>query len=159
MPKEKDFYQVSLKAFIINADGKLLALKAVDTGSIAGFYDLPGGRIDTEEFETPYVIILKREITEELGENLDVEIRSTPVAVGRHLIPARLSRAGKDVRVLMVFFEAYYQGGDFMMSSEHKGMEWLNLKTINPEEYFTSGILQGVRMFLASDRRSVSWRQ
>ena len=67
MLKEKDFYQVSLKALIKNQEGKVLALKAVDTGSFAGFYDLPGGRIDMDEFHTAYIDILKREIAEELG--------------------------------------------------------------------------------------------
>ena len=128
MPKEKDFYQVSLKAFIKNNEGKMLALKAVDTGSIAGFYDLTGGRIDTDEFQTLYLDILKREIAEELGENLEVEIKPTPVAIGRHLIPAHLTRAGKDTHILLVFFEAFYQGGDLRISDEHQSMQWLDLE-------------------------------
>lgn len=142
MPKERDFYQVSLKAFLKNKEGQILALKCVDTGSCAGFYDLPGGRIDTDEFSTPYVEILQREIAEELGQNIQVKIKPTPVAIGRHLIPAHLTRAWNDVNVLYVFFEVFHIRGEFHISDEHQGMKWLDLNAISLEEYFTSGVLE-----------------
>jgi len=150
MPKEKDFYQISLKVFLKNKEGKILALKAVDKGSFAGFYDLPGGRIDTDEFTTPYTEILKREIAEELGDGVEVNINPSPVAIGRHLIPAHLTRAARDLRVLYVFFEATLVDGEIQVSDEHQGQEWLDFSAINPKEYFTSGILEGVEMYLAN---------
>lgn len=150
MPKEKDFYQISLKAFLKNKEGKMLALRAVDKGSFGGFYDLPGGRIDTDEFHTPYVEILKREIAEELGDSLEVNINPSPVAIGRHLIPAHLTSAARDLHVLYIFFEAALVGGEIQVSNEHQGQAWLDFSAINPKDYFTSGILEGVEMYLAN---------
>ena len=62
MEKEKDFYQISLKLLLKNDVNEILALKAVDSGRFAGFYDLPGGRIDVDEFRTDFGEILAREI-------------------------------------------------------------------------------------------------
>jgi 8-oxo-dGTP diphosphatase len=147
MKKEKDFYQVSLKLFLKNKKGEVLVLKAVDNGSFAGYYDLPGGRIHTDEFKTDFIDILKREVKEEIG-NLNFNINNKPAAVGRHLISASVSKSGKDIHVLYIFFEAEYLEGDVVISDEHTGLKWLNLKEVRLEEYFISGILDGVKIFL-----------
>jgi 8-oxo-dGTP pyrophosphatase MutT (NUDIX family) len=147
MKKEKDFYQVSLKLLLKNSEGKILALKAVHNGSYAGFYDLPGGRIDTDEFKTDFSNIIAREVVEEIG-NVEFQIQQNPVAVGRHLIPASMTSSGKDIHVLYLFFEAHYGGGELKISSEHAGYQWLDLAKIDPAEYFTSGILEGIRMYI-----------
>ena len=147
MGKEKDLYQISLKLFLKRNDGKILALKAVDDGSYAGFYDLPGGRIDMDEFGKDFSEIIAREVAEEIG-NVEFQLRQKPVAAGRHLIPASMTGSGKDVHVLYLFFEAKYLSGELKISSEHAGYQWLDLAVIDPSEYFTSGILEGVRMYL-----------
>ncbi len=147
MGKEKDLYQISLKLFLKRNDGKILALKAVDDGSYAGFYDLPGGRIDTDELETSFPEIIRREVAEEIGA-VEFRLQEKPVAVGRHRIPAALTGSGKDIHVLYLFFEASYTGGEVRVSEEHTGYEWLDLAVIDPSEYFTSGILEGVQMYL-----------
>ncbi|MBU4511826.1 NUDIX domain-containing protein [Patescibacteria group bacterium] len=147
MKKVRDFYQISLKLILKNKEGKILALKADDGGSYAGFYDFPGGRIDTDEFETPFSEIIKREAEEEIGE-VEFKLKLQPVAIGRHLIPAHLASAGKEIRVLYVFFEAEYVSGEVKISPEHTGYDWFDLSKENPEKLFISGILQGVRMYL-----------
>ena len=149
MKKERDFYQVSLKLLLKNNEGDILALKGVDNGSFAGYYDLPGGRIDTDEFSTDFSEILKREVEEEIG-NPDFKINPKPVAIGRHLIPGSLpmNKTGKDIHILNVFFEAEYFGSDIKISDEHADHKWLNLKEIDLEKYFTSGILAGIKMYL-----------
>ena len=147
MKKERDFYQVSLKLLLKNSEGDVLALKGVDDGSFAGYYDLPGGRIDTDEFSTDFSEILKREAEEEIG-NSDFKINPKPVAIGRHLIPARLTKSGKDVHILNVLFEAEYFGGDIKISDEHTDHRWMDLNKIELEKYFTSGILEGIKMYL-----------
>lgn len=149
MKKQKDLYQISLKLLLQNDRGEILALKAVDNGSYAGFYDLPGGRIDTDEFETNFSEIIDREVKEELGD-IQYRLEQKPVAIGRHRIPAELTTAGKEIHVLYLFYTAEYLAGDFKISDEHTGMHWLNLNQIKLEEYFKSGILEGVRMLLGA---------
>ena len=67
MLKQRDFYHVSLKAILKNKAGEILILKARQQGTFSGFYDLPGGRIDEDEFSKSLLEILKREISEESG--------------------------------------------------------------------------------------------
>ena len=49
---EKDFYQISLKIILKNKKSEVLTLQAVPYGSYSCYYDLPGGRIDVNEFTT-----------------------------------------------------------------------------------------------------------
>ena len=47
----RDFDQVSLKLILQNSAEEVLCLKAAYKGSFGDFYDLPGGRIDVDEFK------------------------------------------------------------------------------------------------------------
>ena len=147
MKNKKDFYQVSLKVFLKNNKGEVLALKAVNKGSLAGFYDFPGGRIDANEFKVPFREIIKREIKEEVGD-IKYDLAVKPIATGRHVIPKKFTKNKKDIHVIYLFFEAKYLGGKIKLSREHTGYRWLNLKEIKMEEYFKSGILEGLRMWV-----------
>lgn len=144
--KEKDFYQISLKLILKNSQREILGLKGLDNGSYKGYYDLPGGRIDTDEFETSLPDIIAREIKEELGD-ITYNLKSKPVAVGRHFIPASMIDIRKDTHVLYLFFEAEYIKGELKISDEHNGYHWLNLKEIELNDYYISGILDGVKMY------------
>jgi len=141
MQKEKDKYQVSLKLILKNSNGEILALNAAENCSFIGYYDLPGGRIDTDEFATGLDQILAREVKEELGE-VRFDLSFKPVAVGRHQIV-------NGTRVVYIFFEAKYLGGQIVTSNEHQGFKWLDLKNIELTKYFKSGILDGIRMYLS----------
>lgn len=153
MKKERDFYHVSLKVFLKNQEGRVLALKADPKGSLAGFYDFPGGRIDTDEFGAPFEDMIARELQEEIG-SVRYRLSLQPVACGRHRIPATMTKTGKDIHVLYVFFEAEYRGGDISISREHQGYDWLDFLSIEPEKYFRSGTLEGVRMYLQRHKTS-----
>jgi len=146
MKKEKDFYQISLKMLLKNDRGEILALKALDDGTYAGYYDLPGGRINTDEFKIPFTEILERETKEEIGD-IKFNLRREPVALGRHLILASMTSLKKDIHVLYVFFEAEYLDGEIKISEEHTSYKWLNLNEVTLSEYFTSGILEGVQTY------------
>jgi 8-oxo-dGTP pyrophosphatase MutT (NUDIX family) len=123
-----------------NSRGEVLALKAADGGSFEGYYDLPGGRIDTDEFATRLDSILAREVREELGE-IKFIASSKPVALGRHQVVG-------GPRVIYLFFEGNYIDGDIKISNEHKGHQWFDLAKIELEKYFKSGILEGIKMYL-----------
>ncbi len=144
----REFYHVSLKAIVKNSEGKVLILKAAEVGTFSGYYDFPGGRIDKDEFKTPMIDILQREVLEEVGD-VEVSINPVPVGVGRHLIFSKFTATKeKDIPVLYLFFEASYIKGDAIISSEHSGIEWVDLENIDLEKYFTSGILEAVKMYL-----------
>lgn len=150
MKKEKDFYQISLKLLLKNNNGEVLALKAVDNGSYAGYYDLPGGRIDTDEFDKDFFEIIEREVIEEIGY-IKFQVQPRPIAIGRHLIPAAISNKGKDIHVLCVFFEAKYIDGELKISNEHTGYKWIDLSKIKLAEFFKSAILEGIQMYLKNN--------
>jgi 8-oxo-dGTP pyrophosphatase MutT (NUDIX family) len=146
--KKRASYQVSLKLLLRNDSNEILVLKAVDSGSFAGFYDLPGGRIDIDEVSEKFETVLAREVAEEIGV-VNFTVAPKPVAVGRHRILAALTRSGKDTDVLYLFFEASYRGGNVSISAEHTEYKWVNLAEVDLSNYFTSGILEGVQMYLA----------
>lgn len=143
----KDFYQVSLKIILKNQRGEVLLLQAIDHGSYAGYYDLPGGRIDVNEFKIFLPEIIEREIIEEIGK-IRYKLNEKPVAVGRHLIPEKYLRDKKDIHCFYVFFEAVYISGKIKISSEHVGYKWVDLDKIKLADYFKSGILEGIKMYL-----------
>lgn len=149
MSRLHGIYQVSLKVFLKNPAGRVLVLKTPESGSYKGFYDLPGGRIDVDEFNLPFTEVLYREIQEEVG-NVDCLIRKNPTSLGRHFVPKGPLRVD-DMHFLYVFFEGEYRGGDVQISDEHTGYEWVDLKTILLEDYFMSGILEGVQGYLAEN--------
>lgn len=143
-----DSYQVSLKMILKNERGEILLLKALNGGTFANFYDLPGGRINIDEFTVPLVEILKREVVEEVG-NINFTITSDkPVAVGRHLYPTPINNDVVDIHILMIFFEAQYLSGDVVISREHSEFQWVDFSKEDPAKLLKSGILEGVKMYL-----------
>lgn len=150
MAKEHDYYQLSLKVIIKNDKDEILALGCPPYGSFAGFYDFPGGRVDVDEFSTPLTDIIKREIKEEIGD-IEYELNSTPVSVGRHLLEARFSGLSKDIHVLYLFFEATYISGDIRISHEHSGYQWFDIGKNEPAKLFKSGNLEGIKMYLSKN--------
>jgi 8-oxo-dGTP pyrophosphatase MutT (NUDIX family) len=149
MIDQKDFYQISLKLILKNQNGEILALGGHPSGSYAGYYDLPGGRIDVTEFKTPYTEILHREIQEELG-SVEVEIDEKPVAIGRHAIMQHIpqNEYKKEVHILYIFFEAQYLSGEIKKSDEHTSLKWITLSKETINTHFISGIHEGLTMYL-----------
>lgn len=148
MSKQIDFYQISLKLILLNDEDKILALKAVSNGTFAGFYDLPGGRIDTDEFSTSFADILNRELKEEIGDVI-VNIEPNIVASGRKIILAEHTKSkDKDIHVLYLFFQGRYQGGEIKISTEHNDYTWLDLNNIDLNKYFKEGLLDGLVEYL-----------
>lgn len=140
---KRDWYQVSLKLILKNAKNAVLTLKTLHTGNFAGYYDLPGGRIDVDEFSASFEDILKREVKEEIGD-IDFRMQMIPVAAAR----ASFMDSNKDIRILYLFFEGEYIGGDIRVSNEHADYLWVNLNTIDPTTYFMPGIREGIGMYM-----------
>jgi 8-oxo-dGTP pyrophosphatase MutT (NUDIX family) len=105
--------QVSLKILLRNGKKVLL------TKGFEGDIDLPGGRIDLGEEETPLEDIIAREVREELSK--DVKFR-----LGPPLFVNRVFRKKDGKWIFTVVFDAKYISGDIMLSDEHKSYEWVD---------------------------------
>jgi len=142
---EKDFYFVAVKVFLRDGD-KLLVLH-----DKFGSWDLPGGRIKPDEFETPLEDIIKRKMGEELGSA--VKYRSpkpTNIFFRVERIEAGLNRK---VRIFAVGYEAQYEGGEIALGKYIERYDWVDVKTFRPEESFKGDWLLGVREYLKMVRR------
>ena len=142
--QKQDFYHVSLKLLLENSEGHMLVLKARDNTNLAGYYDVPGGRIDEDEFTNSFEDILRREVKEEIGD-ARVHIDLNPVALGRGFYSPI---GGKDIHIFYIFFKADYKGGDIRISHEHTDYLWVNPREVELERLFTSGILEGVKKYI-----------
>lgn len=140
-------FQVSLKLILVNDKKQILGLKVPNTSYFAGFYDLPGGRIDVDELSFDFVKTLKRETKEELG-NLKLNIGETPITAVKYLVPKKFTASKKVKPLLYIFFVAKYISGKIKLSWEHEGYEWLDVNKKNVDKYFFKNYLAGVQQYL-----------
>ncbi len=141
--KEKDLYFVAVKLFLRDGDKLLI------THDIFGLWDLPGGRIKKDEFDKPLEKVIERKVQEELGNSLKYEL-------GEPKIFFRVERAehglgGQIVRIFAVGYDAKYTSGEIKLGEHHDKMEWVDLKSFKPENYFTGGWLTGVKEYLGKN--------
>ncbi len=144
--QHKDTYFVALKVFL-EKNGRLLMLK-----DNFGDWDLPGGRIKTDEFETPLDKILARKMSEEVGSGVKYSI-DKPEIFMRH---QRQEHAPGNpvVRIFAMGYIAEFLSGEIELSPRHTAMEWVDVKTFQPESYFKGGWLKGVQEYLALKNRN-----
>ncbi|MEK7615633.1 MAG: NUDIX hydrolase [Patescibacteria group bacterium] len=149
MPDPKDLYYIAVKLFLVDGPPGGEASKLFIFKDKFGDWDLPGGRIRKDEFDTPLEEVIKRKILEELGDDVRYEI-GKPVVFFRH---ERIENSsGQSVRIFAVGYEAKFLGGKIKLSELHTQSEWVDIATFKPEDYFTGGWLKGVKEYL--DRHS-----
>lgn len=139
--EQKDSYFVAVKLLLRDGDRLLI------THDIFGDWDLPGGRLKPDEFETPLEDVIKRKMNEELGPSIRYEVGQPRVFFRVERNEANL--ADQKVRIFAVGFEATYIGGEVRLGDHHDKMEWVDIATFVPEDYFTGGWLKGVQGYLA----------
>ncbi|MDD4990097.1 MAG: NUDIX domain-containing protein [Candidatus Pacebacteria bacterium] len=139
---EKDFYQVSLKIILNNKKGETLILKGWPSETFKGMFDLPGGRIESNEFEKPIEKIIAREVKEEIG-SVKFKINLKPVGAGRCIT------AKSKTKIFYILFEAKYQSGKIKISEEHMDFKWVKLNKKNVGKLFHKSLLEGVKMYLS----------
>ncbi len=139
---QKDTYFVAVKVFF-EQDGKLLILK-----DNFGDWDLPGGRIKKDEFETPLDQIIARKMTQEIGPNATYTIGESRVFM-RHERQEAVE-GNPTVRIFAIGYSGTITSGEIELSERHTEMQWVDIKTFKPEDYFTDGWLKGVQEYIAS---------
>ncbi len=138
--EDKDLYFVAVKLFLEHK-GKLFIFK-----DRYGAWDLPGGRIKKEEFHTPLEDIIRRKITEELGNEVAYAL-GKPVTFMRH--ERHESVPGNPlVRIFAIGYQATLINGEIHLSGQHTEMHWVDPNTFIPEDYFSGGWLEGVKEYL-----------
>jgi len=138
-------FQVSLKLILKNKKGEVLALEMPENSSMAGYYDVPGGRINSDELKMSYKDIFRREVAEEIGKSTKYRLIKRPVSVSRH--PYFSVKLQKKMYIVFIFFEALYLGGKIKISKEHIGYQWLKLNKENISKYFVRGLCEGFKNY------------
>ncbi|MDB5161136.1 MAG: hypothetical protein JWO96_516 [Candidatus Saccharibacteria bacterium] len=138
--ESKDLYFVAVKLFL--RDGNKLLI----THDIFGSWDLPGGRIKRNEFDVTLESVIERKVREELGPEVKYDL-------GKPIVFFRVERGehglgGQKVRIFAVGYEAKYLGGEVKLGDHHDKIEWIEVETFKPQDYFTGGWLTGVREYL-----------
>ena len=136
----KDLYFVAVKLFLEDKDGKLFIFK-----DRFGEWDLPGGRLRTNEFNKSLKAVIDRKVKEELGSAVKCKINK-PIVFMRH---QRIEFSTKErVRIFAIGYQAKYLSGKIKLSSDHLKSEWVNLENFKPEKYFEGGWLKGVKDYI-----------
>ena len=144
MQDEKDLYFVAVKVLL--RDGNKLLI----THDIFGDWDIPGGRLKKNEFDTPLEDVVKRKMSEELGDDLQYE-SGKPIVFFRHERQEQ-NLDGQTVRIFAVGFDAKYISGEPKLGDHHDKFEWVDIEAFKPEDYFTGGWLKGIQEYLKLNR-------
>ena len=152
--EENALFFVSLKIILRNDDGAVLLLKLPPTSAMAGYYDLPGGRIRGGEEKIPFREIIAREIREEIGD-ITFKLCEVPAAVGRHFYVSK--KTHKEQNLFWIFLEAQYVYGKIEISDEHTKYEWIHITEDNVDKLFIKGALEGMWSYLHKKFHSSVW--
>ena len=121
--REHQNFHVGLKGFIADKD-KLLILQDGE-----GLWELPGGRVEQQEAHKELEEILRREITEELGESFEYNLEGIFHAWVRKPDPKKglsdQTYRNKDFHIFLVGFKCTYKQGDIKLSPEHTNFRWI----------------------------------
>lgn len=126
MKRDYGIYHIGLKALLKKEDTFLVLNSSYDN-----YIDLPGGRIDNVEYNTPFEEILDREIKEELG---DIKYK-----LGRQIFYYRRHYRNPDINIFLVVYATDFLSGEIKLSKEHNKYRWLNPVEFVSEEnnFFT----------------------
>ena len=141
----KDVYFIAIKASIRNGN-KLLV-----THDIFKSWDIPGGRIKKDEFQKPLTDVLKRKLSEELGDDIQYEIvdQVTTFSVERNEVGIETT-----ARIFAVGYEVSYLGGAIKLGEHHDSYDWVDVNTFEPSTLFKDGWEKGLQSYLEGIKSS-----
>ena len=139
---DKDIYFVAVKVFLRDQN-KLLIIH-----DIFGEWDLPGGRIKTDEINASLESIIKRKMKEEIGSDINYSDVSPN---GIFFRVERLEHGlNKKVRIFAVGYDASYIDGDITLGKHIDDYQWVDINKFKPRDYFKGGWLTGVESYLSN---------
>jgi 8-oxo-dGTP diphosphatase len=132
------FFQITQKAFIRKGD---LLLVMRDKKSGEG--DLPGGRMNQNEFFENWIDSLKRELEEELGTSMKLKISEDVVLIHKHRVNLG------NYPCVILGYDCEYISGEINISDEHDFFEWVDIKTFKAETFYSEYMLEAVSKYLS----------
>ena len=121
-------YLVGLKAFI-SKEEELLIIQSNPRGVYRSkVWGLPGGKVNEEELHLPFQVTLQREIHEELGRDIKVEIHDFFHA-WKYIIPNKKSI------VLLGLHCTYHSGEVVLDQQEYCEYAWLKLTDLDTYQF------------------------
>lgn len=138
--QEKEQWFVAVKMFLRDGENLLILKDIFDDG-----WDLPGGRIRKNEFETPLPDIVARKMREEVGKEVVYKLNETPKIFFRH--ERTEAETGETVRIFAIGYEATYTSGTVTLGKHMDRYEWVDAKIFNAKDYFRGGWLKGVEEY------------
>ncbi|EMJ58252.1 NUDIX domain protein [Leptospira interrogans serovar Valbuzzi str. Duyster] len=131
------FFQITQKLFLRKGD-EFLILR--DRKS--GLGDLPGGRMNENEFFEDWSLSMQREIEEELGSQVQIRVSTKPLFIHKHKVNEG------NFPCIIIAYHADYLGGDIILSDEHDYISWEKVQTYEPSPLFTEYMLDAVNLYL-----------
>ncbi|EPG74066.1 NUDIX domain protein [Leptospira fainei serovar Hurstbridge str. BUT 6] len=130
------FFQITQKVFL-RRGSELLILR--DRKS--GYGDLPGGRMNEDEFYGDWQESLSRELAEEMGNRCEIKVHPRPLFVHKH----RVSEGNHPC--VIIAYHAEFIGGEIMLSDEHDFISWVDAKTYDPRGLFFEYMLDAILLY------------
>jgi len=131
------FFQITLKLFLIDNEGRLLILR--DRKS--GLGDLPGGRLGKGEIYNSWMDSLNREIIEELGSDIEYTVSEDPIFCFPHYM------ISDQCEGLGIAYTGKFIKGSIVLSDEHDYMEWADPESYSFENLYRDHMLDAVLKF------------
>ena len=130
------------KYIIVNKENKILIVKKPRNSHAWQFPQ--GGREKNENA----LQAAQREIREECGEDLEVELKSNSIGQYRYLYPRTFKRHKPGIKGAHVeFFQADYKSGEVKINTEElKDYKWVTKEEF--KEYFEEDYLEAISRFL-----------
>jgi hypothetical protein len=94
--------------------------------------------------------VIKRKINEALGGDVFYELGQPAVSFKLERQEHNLN--GRTVCIFGIGYEAKYIAGEITLGEHHDQIEWVDIPTFKPEDYFTGGWLTGVNEYLSKVR-------
>ena len=131
------FFQITQKVFI-RKNNLLLVMKDKKSGQ----GDLPGGRMNVDEFFQDWLLSVYRELEEELGPEFKIKIEPTPYFIHKHLVN------DGNHPCIIIAYTANYISGDIKISDEHDFYKWVDVYSYEANELFSEYMLEAVNLYL-----------
>ncbi|TGN17102.1 NUDIX domain-containing protein [Leptospira idonii] len=131
------FFQITQKLFLRDGN-KLLVMR----DKKSGHGDLPGGRMNDDEFFDDWMKSVYREIEEELGKNVRIQVEPKPIFIHKH----RVNEGNHPC--IIVAYHAKLVSGEIQISDEHDYMNWVSVSDYDPSELFSEYMLEAVNVYL-----------
>ncbi|GBF51491.1 nudix hydrolase [Leptospira ryugenii] len=103
---------------------------------------MPGGRMNEDEFFEDWTESIRRELSEELGDTVKINLNPEPFLIHKH----RVNEGNHPC--IIIAYHAQLLSGEIVMSDEHDFLEWVDVSTYNPSPLFTEYMLEAVQKYL-----------